>query len=50
MGGPYGLDFGSVMVMGEALGVDAELLAEVLPGAEEAILSSFAADDDDAEG
>lgn len=44
---PAGLDFGAVMQMGAALGVDAQLLAEVLPAAEAAIMAALHDDDDD---
>jgi len=40
MGQPFALDFGSVMAIGQARGVDLTLLADVLPHAERAILSS----------
>ncbi len=36
MGGPIGLDFAAVLMMGAALGADAEMLAEVLPEVEDA--------------
>lgn len=36
MGGPIGLDFGAVLMMGAALEVDQAMLAEVLPDVEAA--------------
>lgn len=39
MGAPFALDFGAVMLVGQARSVDIEMLAEVLPDAERAILS-----------
>lgn len=38
MSGPFGLDFGAVMMMGAARGADLALLADVLPACEAAIL------------
>ncbi len=38
MNGPYGLDFGAVMQVGQALGADAALLADVLPQIETVVL------------
>ncbi|VXC63539.1 DUF7697 family protein [Sphingomonas sp. AX6] len=46
MGAPFALDFQAVMTIGEALGVDAEMLADVLPAAEMAIVSQYAGDHD----
>lgn len=43
-GAVIGLDYGAIIVMGAALGADLELLAEVLPMAEPAIVSAFAVD------
>lgn len=37
---PFGLDYGAVLAMGQALGADAELLAGALPGIEAAMLSA----------
>jgi len=45
---PIGLDFGAVMAMGDALGCDLPLLAEVLPFVEYAIVEG-ASDDGDEE-
>jgi hypothetical protein len=42
MGRPFALDFGTVMQMGSAVGVDLALLAEVLPTAEVAIINRIA--------
>lgn len=47
MGTPIGLDYGAVMAVATAQGADVELLAEVLPSVEAAILLSF---DDDGGG
>lgn len=47
MGGPFGLDFGAIMAVAAARDVDADLLSEVLPAAEAAILASL---DDGGEG
>jgi len=46
------MDFGAVMTIGAARGADAELLAEILPIAERAILAplSDSASDGDANG
>lgn len=46
MGQPFALDYGAVMMMGAALGVDAEMLADVLPIAEAAIISAINGDND----
>jgi hypothetical protein len=48
-GVPVGLDFVAVLKMGEALGADAELIAEALPDFEAAVLASFNDDLDDIE-
>jgi hypothetical protein len=45
MGQPFALDFGAVMTMGAALGADSEMLADVLPAAQAAIVASLAPDD-----
>lgn len=42
MGQPFALDFGAIMQMGAARGVDATLLAEALPHAEAAIVNRLA--------
>jgi len=39
MSQPIGLDFGAVLAFGGAVGVDMEMLADVLPGVEIALLS-----------
>jgi hypothetical protein len=44
-GKPFALDYAAVMVIGAALGADMEMLADVLPDAEAAIVSRFAGDD-----
>lgn len=36
---PLGLDFGAIMMMGGARGVDTAMLAEILPRIEAAVLS-----------
>ncbi len=46
-GGPFALDYGSVMMVGQARGVDAELLADVLPTVERAVLKGLQGDGDD---
>lgn len=38
---PIGLDFGAVLAMGQAMGADADMLAEALPIAETAILAAL---------
>lgn len=43
MGGAFALDFGTVMQMGQAVGADLSLLAEVLPAVEAAIIARLAA-------
>jgi len=45
MGQPFALDFNAVMAMGTALGADIELLADVLPAAEAAIISNMVPDE-----
>lgn len=47
MGKPFALDYGAVMTVGAALGADAEMLADVLPAAEHAIIDSLRSDDAD---
>lgn len=42
MGGAFALDFGAIMQMGAALGVDTELLAAVLPDVEGEIITALA--------
>lgn len=39
MGVVFGLDFGAVMAVGAARGVDTELLSEMLPVAESALVA-----------
>ncbi|MGI4879905.1 MAG: DUF7697 family protein [Janthinobacterium lividum] len=39
MSRPVGLDFGAVLAMGAAAGVDSEMLAAVLPEIEAAVLA-----------
>lgn len=41
MGQPFALDHGAIMLVGAARGVNLELLANVLPMAERAILSAL---------
>lgn len=43
-GGAYGLNFATMLAMGEALGADLALLAEVLPAVEAARLTGLADD------
>jgi hypothetical protein len=45
MGQPFALDFNAVMAMGTALGADMELLADVLPAAEAAIIGNMVPDE-----
>ncbi len=40
-GAPFALDYTAVMTMGAALGVDTEMLADVLPETEAAILAGI---------
>lgn len=42
MGQPFALDFGAVMQVGAARGVDTTLLADILPIAEAAIVNRIA--------
>lgn len=49
MGVPFALDFGAVMAVGAARHVDLDLLADVLPSVEAAILSGREGDPDDDE-
>lgn len=44
MGTAFALDYGAVMAVGAAQGADVELLAEVLPAVEKAVLDSLAED------
>lgn len=44
MGHPYALDFNAVMTMGNALGADLEMLADVLPAAEADIIANLTPD------
>ncbi|WP_156356039.1 DUF7697 family protein [Sphingomonas sp. Leaf22] len=46
MGRPFGLDAGAIMTIGAALQTDAELLADVLPEAEAAIIRRYLPDDE----
>lgn len=39
--GPFALDFGAIMQVGAARGVDLDLLSEALPHAEAAIISNL---------
>lgn len=45
-GAPFGLDFGAVMAVGAALGVDAGLLAGALPQVEAAVLAGLRGEED----
>jgi|GEM_PF-5858661 len=45
---PFALDFGAVMMMGTALGVDVQLLADVLPAVEQAVIDNLIGDEPDA--
>jgi hypothetical protein len=47
MGTPFALDFGAIMMMGQAQGVDVEMLAAVLPEVEQAVISGIGDDDAD---
>lgn len=44
-GKPFALDYAAVMAVGAALDADMEMLADVLPAAEAAIVAQFAGDD-----
>jgi hypothetical protein len=44
-GKPFALDYAAVMAIGAALGADMEMLADVLPSAEAAIVAQFAGED-----
>lgn len=46
---PFALDYGAVMMMGAALGCDQQLLAEVLPAVECAIVAGLSGDDGEEE-
>ncbi len=41
LGTPFALDYGSVMMVGQARGVDLEMLAEIMPDAERAIIGAM---------
>ncbi|WP_294272808.1 hypothetical protein [uncultured Sphingomonas sp.] len=45
VGQPFALDHSAVMMMGAALGADAEMLADILPSAEAAIIAHLIPDD-----
>jgi hypothetical protein len=47
VGQPFALDHNAVMMMGAALGADVEMLADVLPSAEAAIIANLISDDPD---
>lgn len=49
MGQPFALDFGAVMTVGAALGVDPRLLVDVLPSIEGVIVGALADDAGDSE-
>lgn len=44
MGRPFALDFGAIMAVGVARGVDIALLAELLPTAERIVLGALCDD------
>ena len=44
---PVGLDYGAALMLGEAMGADLDLLADILPSAEAALVSRFAGDGGD---
>lgn len=44
-GRAYGLDFGALMTMGAARGVDVDLLAQVLPAVETIVIDALHGDD-----
>ncbi len=44
MGGPFALDYGAVLMVGAAMGADLDMLADVLPAAEGAIVLRYQAD------
>jgi hypothetical protein len=50
LGTPFALDYGAVMLVGQARGVDIQLLAEILPDAERAILAGGGEPVEDEEG
>ena len=41
MGTPFALDFGAVMAVGQARGIDVEMLADVLPAADRAVIAGL---------
>ncbi|MBA4092254.1 MAG: hypothetical protein C0494_16915 [Sphingobium sp.] len=45
MGAPYGLDFGAALALGQARGVDMDLLAQALPHVEGILLDQMSTDD-----
>lgn len=49
MNGPYGLDFGAVMQVGQALGADTALLADILPQIETVVLLALKGEDQNSE-
>ncbi len=48
-GGPYALDFGSILAMGAAMGADIALLADLLPSVEPVIVKAYREEADDAD-
>ncbi|WP_230770704.1 DUF7697 family protein [Sphingomonas sp. Leaf4] len=44
---PFALDYGAVMSVGQALGADLDMLADVLPRADAAIVRRINADSDE---
>ncbi|MGW8204404.1 DUF7697 family protein [Sphingomonas bisphenolicum] len=42
---PFGLDFGAALALGQARGVDMDLLAQALPRVERILLDELSADD-----
>lgn len=49
-GAPFALNYQAVMIIGEALGADVELIADVLPAFDAAIVAQYAEDRPDEEG
>lgn len=46
-GAPFGLDFGAIMIVGGALGVDIALLADVMPAVEPFIIDNLSGQEPD---
>jgi hypothetical protein len=45
MGTPFALDFGAVMIVAAARGADSEMVADLLPVVETAVLASLSDDE-----